>query len=168
MKKTLSKENLRGLILIGIVALLIVGIYIFSISTRKKAEVAYVKYRNQTLFTINLSNGKFQAESGIYVRESIHKPIIDGKVLYDGQDEITDIHLSKGVLKYDNVYVIMGYLGYVYIEYDEKTHMVRVKEETSPYNICSRQGYSNSAPIVCLPNFVTIEFTKLKDVDVIV
>ena len=67
---------------------------------------------------------------------------------------------------FENSYVIKGRLGYVLLEYSPEKKMIQVVEETSPYNICSNQGFSNSAPIVCLPNYVTIVFGDI-DVDVI-
>ncbi len=52
-----------------------------------------------------------------------------------------------------------GTLGDVVVEY--KNGSIRVKEETSPQNICSKQGWSSSVfrPIVCLPNdfYITLE-----------
>lgn len=49
-----------------------------------------------------------------------------------------------------------GTLGDVIIEV--KDNKIRVQEETSPYNICSIQGWVEYArvPIVCLPNHVMI------------
>ena len=54
------------------------------------------------------------------------------------------------------------------IEYNSRNKTIKVLEETSPYNICSTQGESKGAPIVCLPNLVTITFRELKDMDVII
>lgn len=56
----------------------------------------------------------------------------------------------------DNTYTVDGTLGDVIIEV--KDNKIRVQEETSPYNICSIQGWVEYArvPIVCLPNHIMI------------
>jgi|SRR5690554_3868321 len=56
----------------------------------------------------------------------------------------------------DGTYTVDGTLGDVIIEV--KDNKIRVAEETSPYNICSIQGWVEYArvPIVCLPNHVMI------------
>lgn len=66
-------------------------------------------------------------------------------------DEILRIDLSKNAN-----YTVKGTLGDVTIEVlDQK---IRVEKETSPYHLCSIQGwvqYTN-VPIVCLPNDIVI------------
>lgn len=59
-------------------------------------------------------------------------------------------------MKNDGTYTVDGTLGDVIIEV--KDNKIRVEEETSPYNICSIQGWVEYArvPIVCLPNHVMI------------
>jgi hypothetical protein len=59
-------------------------------------------------------------------------------------------------MKNDGTYTVDGTLGDVIIEV--KDNKIRVQEETSPYNICSIQGWVEYArvPIVCLPNHVMI------------
>ena len=71
------------------------------------------------------------------------------------------------VLAYGNYYFIKGKLGYVKIEYSPSKKKIRVVEETSPYNICSKQGYSDNAPIVCLPNLIYITFSD-SEVDFVI
>ena len=65
--------------------------------------------------------------------------------------EVLRIDMSK-----DGTYVVDGTLGDVIIEV--KDNKIRVQEETSPYNICSIQGWVEYAkiPIVCLPNHIMI------------
>ena len=56
----------------------------------------------------------------------------------------------------DNNYSVKGTLGDVFIEVlDNK---IRVEKETSPYHLCSIQGWVEFAnvPIVCLPNHIVI------------
>ena len=68
----------------------------------------------------------------------------------------------------DNTYTVEGYLGDVVIEVKDKK--VRVKEETSPYHLCSKQSFiSNSyTPIICLPNKIVIKFSQKEDIDEVV
>lgn len=56
----------------------------------------------------------------------------------------------------DSTYTVNGTLGEVFIEV--KDQALRVEKETSPYHICSIQGWVEYAnvPIVCLPNHIVI------------
>jgi hypothetical protein len=65
--------------------------------------------------------------------------------------EVLRIDMSK-----DGVYTVDGTLGDVIIEVEN--NRIRVKEETSPYHICSIQGWVEyvRVPIVCLPNHIMI------------
>lgn len=56
----------------------------------------------------------------------------------------------------DATYTVEGTLGEVFIEVLDQ--QIRVEKETSPYHLCSIQGwvkYTN-VPIVCLPNHIVI------------
>lgn len=57
------------------------------------------------------------------------------------------------------VFEIQATNGLVVVE--SKDGLVRVENETSRYNICSIQGWTNSTsiPIVCLPNDLYIKIT---------
>ncbi|HHT38377.1 MAG TPA: NusG domain II-containing protein [Mollicutes bacterium] len=70
------------------------------------------------------------------------------------------IDLSNDELK---EYTIKGYNGDVIIE--TKRNQIRVKEETSPLNLCSKQGWVTSSleTIVCLPNKVIIKIGSSKE-----
>ena len=59
-------------------------------------------------------------------------------------------------LNVDNNYIVKGTLGDVFIEVKDRA--LRVEKETSPYNLCSIQGWVEFAnvPIVCLPNHIVI------------
>lgn len=67
---------------------------------------------------------------------------------------------NKEVLRIDmkknDVYQVQGTLGLVDIEV--KDGKIRVEKETSPYHLCSIQGWVEQTitPIVCLPNHVVI------------
>ena len=83
------------------------------------------------------------------------------RVIYDG-NVVMEIDMSK-----DGFYEVDGYLGVVSIQvFDSK---IRVVEETSPLNICSKKGFVSNTNdvIVCLPNKVVIEFLK-NDIDAVI
>ncbi len=161
-----KKQLIRDSLLIGIVVMVIAIIYLISVINRKPSEVATVNYDNKPLFSVSLSDGKFGASTDVYEVDAMPK-IEDGH-LYVNDELFTKLEKGHGVLVYKNYYVILGNLDYVMIEYNSRNKTIKVLEETSPYNICSTQGESKGAPIVCLPNLVTITFRELKDVDVII
>ena len=72
-------------------------------------------------------------------------------VVYSYDKEVLRIDL-----KVDKVYEVEGTLGTVFIEVENKR--IRVEKETSPYHLCSIQGWVEYAniPIVCLPNHIVI------------
>jgi hypothetical protein len=46
----------------------------------------------------------------------------------------------------------------VVIKYDFEKKSVRIIQEQSPNNICSREGESTGWPLICLPNRIRVEF----------
>ncbi len=74
-------------------------------------------------------------------------------VYYDNK-LIKEIDLS---LDETREYKINGYNGEVIIE--SKKNKIRVKKESSPLHLCSKQGYISSSleTIVCLPNKIVIK-----------
>ena len=61
---------------------------------------------------------------------------------------------------------ISGVKQEVVIQIDFIENRVRVKEEESPLNVCSKQGWSTAAPLICLPNKVRVEFdSSTSDID---
>ena len=87
---------------------------------------------------------------------TLPKDNLTAVVKYDG-NQILEINMNI-----NNIYDVKGYLGNVKIEVKDKK--IRVIEEISPYNICSKMGFvdSVSKPIVCLPNKITIELKQSK------
>lgn len=67
-------------------------------------------------------------------------------------------------LNSDKEYTVDGYNGVVKLEV--KNNKLRVKEEISPLHICSKQGWTSSGVIVCLPNKIVIKFSN-NDLDTI-
>lgn len=62
-------------------------------------------------------------------------------------------------------YVVQGTLGEVFIEVEDQR--IRVERETSPFNLCSIQGWVSSSlvPIICLPNHISIVIIAPKEGD---
>ena len=81
-------------------------------------------------------------------------------LVYHGTDLILTIDLNI-----DKEYVVQGDNGNVVIKVLDKK--IKVKEENSPYHLCSKQGYiSNSGEsIVCLPNKIIIELPSNDGID---
>jgi hypothetical protein len=83
-----------------------------------------------------------------------------------------DNHLIKTIdLSVDKTleYTVKGYNGDVVIETEK--NKIRVKRETSPLNLCSKQGWVTSSleSIVCLPNKIVIKIESTKsNVDAVV
>ncbi|NMA05196.1 MAG: hypothetical protein GX931_02360 [Acholeplasmataceae bacterium] len=161
-----KKQFIRDALLVGIVVTVVVVIYIISIINRKPGEVATINYDNKPLFSVSLNDGKLNYNTKVYEVNAMPK-IEEGK-LYVNNVLFEKLEKGSGVLVYENYYVILGNVDYVMIEYNSKNKTIKVLEETSPYNICSTQGESKGAPIVCLPNLVTITFDGLKNVDEII
>ncbi|MDD4036564.1 MAG: NusG domain II-containing protein [Bacilli bacterium] len=89
----------------------------------------------------------------------------EAHVYYDN-DLILKIDLDINEVK---EYKVKGLNGDVILEV--KKGKVRVKEEISPLNLCSNQGFIQSSyeVIVCLPNKIVVKIVeKDKNIDVIV
>ncbi|MDD4644245.1 MAG: NusG domain II-containing protein, partial [Bacilli bacterium] len=89
----------------------------------------------------------------------------EAHVYYDN-DLILKIDLDINEVK---EYKVEGLNGDVILE--AKKGKVRVKEEISPLNLCSNQGFIQSSyeVIVCLPNKIIVKIVeKDKNIDVIV
>jgi len=84
-----------------------------------------------------------------FVRSTTSDQVV--AVVYSYDKEVLRIDL-----KVDKTYTVKGALGDVFIEV--AAGRVRVEKETSPYHLCSIQGWVQYAniPIVCLPNHIVI------------
>ena len=87
--------------------------------------------------------------------------------LVDGSYNILDNSLGITVDEDNFLYTIPDTNGTNDLIIEYKNNKVRVKEETSPQNICSEQMWSNSPlnPITCLPNNLVIIIEKSADPD---
>lgn len=78
--------------------------------------------------------------------------------LADGEYRIKDDSLGIIVDEDNFLFTIPDTNGTNDLVIEYKDNYVRVKEETSPRNICSKQSWSNSPlkPLTCLPNNLVI------------
>ena len=80
------------------------------------------------------------------------------KSINNSKDKIAKVYYNDKLIKTislneDNTYIVEGYNGEVVIEV--KNNKIRVIEETSEKNLCSKQGYDDV--IVCLANKIVIK-----------
>lgn len=68
-------------------------------------------------------------------------------------------------LRIDDTYHLQATLGEVQIEV--KDEAVRVEKETSPYHLCSIQGWvkDTGRPIICLPNEMVVQIEAGEDTE---
>lgn len=86
------------------------------------------------------------------------------KVYYNNELVLT-IDLNT---KYDETYNVKGFNGNVeVVVHDGK---VKIKNEISPLNLCSKQGYISKSyeSIVCLPNKIVIKIEDNEELDTII
>lgn len=165
----------RDLLLIGIVTVVVIGVILLTFLTRTVGDTAIIKYENITLFEVSMDSGSFRESTEVYNVDKNHIIIVeDSTKIYiketenSAKVEFTKLKKGEGVIRHgDNEYYIMGDLGIVHILYSPERKMIKVVKETSPKNVCSKQGFSNNAPIVCLPNLVFISFSNSDLDDVI-
>lgn len=77
-----------------------------------------------------------------------------------------DAEILRIDMSINNTYIVQGTLGEVVIEVQDQR--IRVERETSPYNLCSIQGWVSSSmvPITCLPNHIIIVIVAPKEGDI--
>lgn len=146
-----NKENIndnpkirkrRDLILFGILLLIFGGGFIiYQVWPKPEATVAQISYRNEVYVEVDFTNKNVN----IIQEQNNQYP------LKETGDEYLQITLL-GDFKVD------GEPQKVVIEVDFNNNSIRVSDEKSPNNYCSRQGWANKGYIICLPNSVTISF----------
>lgn len=159
-----KKQLLRDVILVSSLLLIVLVVFIIYYSVKTVGDLAVVAYDNETLFEVDMESGVSTVLTDVYKTNEM--PLIKGDDLLVEGEKFESLKKGEGVLIYKSesdfkdYYFIKGNLGYVKIYFNKKTKKMKVLEETSPYNTCSKQGESNDVPLVCLPNYVTIKFTK--------
>lgn len=143
---TISKQNKRDIILVLILLFIIGSVFGYREFIYEPGEttVANVFYGNSSepIVTIDFYNQQIIVN---YEQPNVtNYPIIDTinkTITLLGDYEINNVR-QEVVIQYD---------------IDKKT--VQIIEEQSPYNVCSKQGESNGAAIICLPNGIRVEFS---------
>ncbi len=83
----------------------------------------------------------------------------------NGDNDTIELYGLEEGRTYEKTYI--GTLGDVVVEYENGR--IRVVKETSPQNICSKQGWTSSVykPLVCLPNdfYITLESKEDTGID---
>lgn len=138
----MKRNDIKLIVVLSIVAIISVAI-VQILQSRQSLDdgIAIVTYQNREVLRIDLEDGS------------------------------SEVILSEHVISADDeagVYVVEGDLGDVTIHYDGADHTVYVEDETSPQNICQKQGKTNTPlkPLTCLPNEVVIRIeTPLPDPD---
>ncbi|MFA6801004.1 MAG: NusG domain II-containing protein [Acholeplasmataceae bacterium] len=158
-KKTIRKTDvyLMGILLVVFAALfLFFQLVIFS----GTAEYAYIYYDvADPIVTIDFSKQKIivHYEQEVPSEYLTIYPIVNEQ----GEDGFVEITLLGD-------YKIDGIRQEVVITVDYNQSRIKIKEEESPQNICSKQGWSTAAPLICLPNKIRVEFDSTNsDIDFI-
>lgn len=81
-------------------------------------------------------------------------------LVYHNSVLLKTINLNK-----DAIYQVEGDLGVV--ELEVKNNQIRVKQENSPYHLCSKQGFisGSNETIICMPNKIAIEIVGKSQLD---
>lgn len=107
------------------------------------------RYDKSLIIFILITSILLYATMEWFVRASTSDKVV--AVVTYREEEVLRIDMSV-----DDTYVVDGTLGEVTIEVKDRA--LRVEKETSPYHLCSIQGWVEYAnvPIVCLPNHIVI------------
>lgn len=139
-----SKFKLRrDLILFGVLIIVFGGAYLnYHFWPRESALCASITYRNEVYVEVD-----FNARNATILKyqEDSRYP---KKILGDDYLEITLL----GDYKVDGV----NQEVVIFIDFEQKR--IKVSEEKSPFNLCSKQGWTTYGYIICLPNSVSIGF----------
>lgn len=139
-----SKLRLRrDLILFGVLVIVFGGIYLnYHFWPREAALCASITYRQETYVEVNFNSRnatilKYQEDKN-YPKKELGEDYLEITLLGD--------YKVDGV----NQEVV------IFIDFDQKR--IKVSEEKSPFNLCSKQGWTTYGYIICLPNSISIGF----------
>ncbi|MFP4077592.1 MAG: NusG domain II-containing protein [Bacillota bacterium] len=138
----MKRNDIKLIIVLSIIALIsVVAVQILQDRQSLDDGIAIITYKNREVLRIDLKDGSSEKILDEYIQS------VDDEA---------------------GIYIVDGKLGDVTIHYDASDHTVHVEDETSPQNICQKQGKTNSPlkPLTCLPNEVVIRIeTPLPDPD---
>ncbi|MGI6787401.1 MAG: FAD:protein FMN transferase [Acholeplasmataceae bacterium] len=133
---------IRDLILFGVLAIVFGGIFLnYHFWPRESALKAEITYQQEAYVEID-----FQAKDITILKEQVAG--YPKKIVGDEYLEVTLL----------GDYQVDGVKQEVVIFIDFDLNRIKVSEEKSPYNLCSRQGWASHGYIICLPNSVSINF----------
>lgn len=124
------------------------------------------------VLTLSLSNGKATSASVYYGsnREAIVSiDFVSNQVsIQYYQETNTDtrypyVDLNSQTITLLGDYEVNGERQEVVIGYNFDDQSVQILEESSPYNVCSKQGIITSGALICLPNSVRVEFKNAEE-----
>ncbi|HHT82079.1 MAG TPA: hypothetical protein GX003_01385, partial [Acholeplasmataceae bacterium] len=133
----------RDLILFSVLLIVFGGAFLnYHFWPRKAALRANISYQQEVYVEVNFSERnatiiKYQEDDN-YPRKEVGNDYLEITLL--GDFKVDGVRQEVVIL----------------IDFDQKR--IRVSEEKSPFNLCSKQGWTNYGYIICLPNSVSIDF----------
>jgi len=124
------------------------------------------------VLTLSLSGGTVTSASVYYGsnREAIVSiDFVSNQVsIHYYQETNTDtrypyVDLNSQTITLLGDYEVNGERQEVVIGYNFDDQSVQILEESSPYNVCSKQGVITSGALICLPNSVRVEFKNAEE-----
>ncbi len=147
LKKTVQKK--RDILLAAILFVVLGGLFILFrlFAFQEEASTANIYYgtSNEPIVTIDFVNYRVISHYNQNVPNE-----------YEGVFPIIDENNRTITLLGD--YQVNGVRQIVVIRYDFGRKSVQIIQESSPNNICSREGESTGWPLICLPNRIRVEF----------
>jgi len=147
LKKTVQKKRdiLLAAILFVVLGSLFILFRLFAFQGEASAANVYYGTSNDPIVTIDFVNYRVISHYNQNV-----------PIEYEGTFPIIDENNRTITLLGD--YQVNGIRQVVVIRYDFGRKSVQIIQESSPNNICSREGESTGWPLICLPNRIRVEF----------
>ena len=147
-KDKIKEDNklklIRDVVLFGILILSFGALFLnYHFWPRSEALYADITYQQETYVEVD-----FRARTAKIVK--YQNEDYPKKAVNDNYMEITLLGDFKESGVRQEVVIIIDFIG----------KRIRVSEEKSPYNLCSKQGWASHGYIICLPNSVTINFRR--------
>ena len=147
--KNMNQQKKRDMILVGLLFVLLGGAFLLFrlFAFNEDAALANVYYGNSNNPIVTID----------FMKQSI-KRHYDQDVPAEYDLDYPLINETDHTITILGDYNVDGVRQIVVIRYDFGKRSVQIIEESSPNNICSREGESTGWPLICLPNRVRIEF----------
>ncbi len=148
-QKTKRKRDIYMMTILVVVFVALFLIFKLVIYTGQ-STYAYIYYgTGEPIVTVDFS----QDTVVINYEQSVDESYMNAypSINLNGEDGYTEITLLGD-------YTVSGIRQEVIIAVDFSQDRIRVKDEKSPLHVCSKQGWSTAAPLICLPNQIRVEF----------